>query len=233
MRWRTRTVLMQASIWVTIVSALGALIGCGGSRSTSQVVVGEGSGRFPDHTLSDWVSYADQLSVVLVTAQEALPADNGTLARGEGYIGRIVTLKINRTLWTRESTGPSAKGNIRIVTYGWVLQDGMRYQFAGLGGPRLEVGRRYVLPLVRAPRDGVAWTALSVASTIPLEGALMTTERIIGQPSRIASSLEGRAPAALARLLARTPPDPIAARFWRLSPDARVHAVLRARPAAD
>ena len=199
--------------------------GCGGSSSSS-LVVGHGSGRFPSEALTDWVSYADQLSVVTVLAEEQLPADNGTLERGEGYLGRAVTLRVGRTLWRRPGA-PEAPGTIRVITYGWVLEDGVRHEFAGWGGPRLEVGARYLAPLVRAPRDGAEWTPLSVESTLPLDGGTITTAGVVGRPSAIANAMRGAAPERLGAILRRTAPAALAARYSHLAPDERVRAVLR------
>jgi hypothetical protein len=222
---------MRMSFPVAILGVLSVavLVAYGGSSSSrSSLVVGEGSGRFLSERFSDWVSYADQLSIVSVAGEDQLPADNGTLERGEGYLGRAVTLRIDRTLW-RRAGAPSAPDTIRVITYGWVLKDWKAHPFAGWGGPRLEVGGRYLTPLVRAPRDGADWTPLSVESTLPLAGNSITTAGIVGLASPIAKALNGKSAEALAQILARTPPDPIAAKYWELGPDERVHAVLQAR----
>ena len=203
-------------------AVLLAIVGCGGATKSS-TVVGEGGGRFPDRTFTEWVSYADQLSVVLVVAEaEEAPAP-ADVARGEGYISRTVTLRVEQTLW-RRAGAPAVTGEIPVVTSGWVLQEGERRPFAIGGGPRLEVGRRYVAPLVRAARDGVAWTPLSVESTLPLGIAGITTEGVLGAPSSLAKGLEGSSPSDLAAILRRTRPDPVAARHFDLPPDARVKA---------
>ena len=145
------------------------------------------------------------------------------MARGEGYISRTVTLRVEQTLW-RRAGAPSVTWEIPAVTSGWVLQNGERRPFAIGGGPRLEVGERYVAPLVRAARDGAAWTPLSAESTLPLGAAGITTDGMLGAPSPLAKGLEGTSPNDLAAILRRTPPDPVAARNFDLPPDARVKA---------
>ncbi|HKH17072.1 MAG TPA: hypothetical protein VKA57_06065 [Solirubrobacteraceae bacterium] len=207
-----------------ILPVVAFAAGCGAERS---VVVGEGSDRFLDETFADWVSFADQLSIVSVVAEEAEPPSADVLEHGEGYISRTVTLQVEKTLWRRDGA-PSAQGGIRVVTDGWVLEGGELHRFAIWGGPRLEVGGRYLAPLVRAPRDGAEWTPLSAASTLPLEGDTITTAGIVGHPSAIADAMRGKASERLAEVLARTPPDAIAAKHFGLDPDARVQAVLRA-----
>ena len=207
-----------------ILPAIAFAAGCGSERS---FVVGEGSDRFLDETFSDWVSFADQLSIVSVVAEEEEPPPAEVLALGEGYISRTVTLQVEKTLW-RRGGAPSAPAGIRVITDGWVLERGERHPFAIWGGPRLEVGGRYLAPLVRAPRDGAEWTPLSAASTLPLDGDTITTSAIVGPPSAIAHAMRGKAADKLAEALARTPPRPVAAKHFGLDPDARVQAVLDA-----
>ena len=84
----------------TVLALLSALLvaafaGCGSSRS---LVVGEGSDRFFDETYTDWVSFADQLSIVSVVAEEEEPPPAEVLQRGEGYISRTVTLRVENSL---------------------------------------------------------------------------------------------------------------------------------------
>ena len=197
------------------------IVGCGGS--TSSTVVGEGAGRFPDRDFTDWVSYADQLSVVLVVAETAEAPAPVVVAHGEGYISRTVTLRVEQTLW-RRAGAPTVTGEIPVVTSGWVLEEGQRRPFAIGGGPRLEVGGRYLAPLVRAERDGVAWTPLSVESTLPLADTGITAAGVLGAPSPLVRGLVGRSPSDLAAILRRTAPDPVAARNFDLATDARVRA---------
>lgn len=199
-----------------------------GGGSSPRLVVGEGSDRFLDETLTDWVSYADQLSVFTVLAEDEEEPPAEVLAGGEGYISRTVTLRIEKTLWKR-AAAPSADGTVRVITDGWVLENGERHPFAIWGGPRLEVGNTYLAPLVRAPRDGAEWTPLSAASTLPLQGNAVTGEGIVGIPSLIAKALNGKSPTGLAVTLERTAPDPVAAKYFDLDPDARVRAVLSER----
>jgi hypothetical protein len=210
-----------------VLSAV-SLAACGGSTSSSSLVAGEASGRFLDESYSDWVSFADQLSVFSVVAEEEETPAPEVVERGEGYISRTVTLRIERTLWRRRGA-PAAHGRIRVITAGWILEGGERHPYAIWGGPRLEVGMRYLAPLVRAPRDGVDWTPLSDGSTLPLTGNAITVAGVVGVPSAIAASLNGRSPDEVAAIVDRTPPDPVAEKYADLDPDARVQAVLSER----
>jgi hypothetical protein len=184
------------------------------------------SARFPSETFTDWVSYADHVSIVSVVSEEALPADE--IEPGDSYIPRAVTLHIEKTVWTREGA-PAVEQRIRVITFGWALKDGDRRPVTAWGGPRLEVGMRYVAPLVWAPRDGADWTPLSLDATLPLDGDRVTTAGIVGLPSPIAKEMSGRSPLELSAILARTPPDPIAQKYFDLPPDERWEAVVRER----
>jgi hypothetical protein len=203
-----------------------ALAACGGgsSPSASSVVVGEGSDRFPSETLVDWASYADQLSVVTVVDESEITPPSEVVELGEGYIGRTVTLRIEQTVWSRKG-GPTARGTIRTTVQGWVLQDGVRRPFAVAGGPRLEVGGRYLAPLLRV--TGNDWITLSTGATLPLDGDVATTAGVAGHPSPVGEAMRGKSIADVAELLATTPADPIAAKYAQLEPDERLKAVQR------
>ncbi|HKH17070.1 MAG TPA: hypothetical protein VKA57_06055 [Solirubrobacteraceae bacterium] len=198
----------------------------GGSSSPPVVAVDGGSDRFPSESLTDWASYADQVSIVTVVGERALPAE--VIEAGDRYVPRAVTLRVEDTIWRREGA-PRAGDAVRVNTFGWSLQDGERRPVTAWGGPRLELGSRYVAPLVRAPRDGAEWTPLALGATLPLEGDVMATSGIVGAPSPLAKSMSGKAPTTLADALARTAPDPIAAKHFDLPPDERWRAVLRER----
>jgi hypothetical protein len=196
-----------------------------GNDEPPPLVLGHGTDRFLDESFTDWVSFADQLSVVTVVAEQEQPREPGVIAHGEGYISRIVTLRVERTLWNRRGA-PSVAGTFDVITDGWVVAEGVSYAFALEGGPRLEVGGRYVTPLVRAPRDGVEWTPLSAGSTLALESDRVSVDDVAGVPETLANALEGRSPDYLASILSWTIPNPVAAVNFGLSPDARMNAVV-------
>lgn len=239
-RTRSRTLLYQvrsaslrssrltvALVVAALVVAVGAVVWVSflGSSSSPSVVAGAGgSDRFPSETLTDWVSYGDQVSVVYVSSERSLPAQ--VIEPGDSYIPRVVTLRIAETVW-RRTGAPHAGRIVQALTYGWALKDGKRRPIVAWGTPRLAVGARYVTPLVRAPRDGIEWTPLSDGAILPLDGDVMTTAGIAGQPSAIAERLAGTSIQQIAAMLARTPPDPIAAKYFNLPPDKRVQAVFR------
>ena len=223
-----RTIVVAACAAAATVAAVAALVAVGGPSVPT--VVGHASDRFPSATLRDWVSYADQVSVVTVTGESALPRPPAEIRRGEGYVGRVVTLRVGRTIWRRDGA-PRATGAIDVVTEGWVVAERERYPFATSGGPRLEVGRSYLAPLLRV--DGDAWTPLSTGATLPLDGAEVTMEGVVDHPAELAASLRGDSVTDVARALARTRADHLALRYDHLDADQRYRAVLRHRADAD
>lgn len=233
-----RLALLAAAALPLIVVGVAAWTLLSNSSPSPVVVGGAGaSSRFPSETFTDWVSYSDQVSVFSVVREEEIrpPAVDlkRDLAEGTSYLGRLVTLRIGRTIWRREGA-PSTGATIRVITWGWALnENGERRPAAPWGGPRLEIGTRYVAPLVRAPRDGVAWTPLADDATLPLDGDVITTARIEGNPSPIAERVSGKSVGALGHILARTPTDPVAKKYRHLAPDARVQAVFREKEESE
>jgi hypothetical protein len=218
-------IALLAALPVVVIGALAAF----GGTSARPPVAGAEAARFPAETFTDWVSYGDHVAIFSVTAEEEITPPPDVYEQGGGYIGRAVTLRIEKMLWTRK--GASSLGSaVRVLTYGWVYENGERHPAAAWGSPRLQVGGRYVAPFVKAPRDGVDWTALSAEATLPLVDGVITTDGIVGgSPSAIARRMRASSPDELARILAGTAPDALAVKYAQLSPDARVEAVMAER----
>lgn len=127
--------------------AVGALLAAlaGWSSSSPEVVVGgEGgaSDRFPSETLTDWVSYADQVSVSSVVSEE-LPESHDPNVNG-GYFGRAVAVRIEQMLWRRPGA-PSAHGTIREATDGPTRRSA-RPRLAGIPPDPLAVKYAHLAP---------------------------------------------------------------------------------------
>ena len=226
---RTRAVVAQPARKLALLAAAAALATVTltlwavlprESSPPSVLAVDGGSARFPSASLTHWVSYSDQVSVVSVVDEEPLAR-----AR-DGYLGRLVTLRIEQTIWRREGA-PEAADDIRVLTWGWSVEQGERRPIAPWGGARLEVGSRYVSPLVRAPASGVEWTPLADDSVLPLDGNVVTTRGILGRSTLLVRRLAGKSVDELATMLARARADPVAAKYFHLAPDQRLRAVQR------
>ncbi|WP_067814458.1 hypothetical protein [Actinomadura kijaniata] len=109
-----------------IAAAVAGLVLTGSERSPARarpaadgLLVGQASDRLPADTARDWVGYADHVVAVRAEAERALPADPEETARGEGYLGRAVRLRVARTLWTRPGA-PALPAAVEADMPGWV-----------------------------------------------------------------------------------------------------------------
>ena len=212
------------------------LVGCSSSSDPSQeVVVGTGDGLFPAALLTDWVSYAVQVSRVRVLRERELPSPE-TLKRGEGYIAREVTLSVMDTFWT--SPGASSPGatnmptELAVLVQGWILRQGNeRHLFAIPESPRIEVDGVYVMPLVNLVIDArLAWGPLSTDAVFASAGDAVAMEDVRARGTgRVAKGLSGMSDAELTRTFAETPPDPLAQKYFNLPPLERLAAVQMER----
>lgn len=211
--------------------AVIAAVACGDSTSSGPSVAGgNASWKFPHSTLTDWVSYADQVSVLTVLEEEEIPPPPEVIERGEGYIGRRITVRVEETVWAR-SGAPSVVGEFQTRVLGWTMHDSERRPTV-LGGayPRLEVGDRYLSPLVMS--DG-EWVTLSSEVVLPLAGDVVASFDVM-QGTRALPLVEemiGKTVDEVASLVAETSPDPLAVQYAELEPVERVEAVQQATAA--
>jgi hypothetical protein len=244
--------------------ALAFALGCGGPAepagtpiepdagitTSPEIVFGIGEGVFPHETLIDWVSYAVQVSEVTVASESEIPPPPAVLERREGYIGRRARFRVERTFW--KSPGAITPGatpdpaEVEIVVVGWVLHDGVRRRMAFRNSPRMEVGGRYVMPMVTLLRpklgpDGrstgeqeARWSPLDPESPFAFGGDPVATAdaQLVGV-SPLSSELSTLSAEALAERLASTPPARFVDQFWHLPPRERLRAVQEAQQNAD
>lgn len=194
------------------------------SESAPDIIYGEDDPKLPSDSLVDWVSYATQVSVVMVVSEEELPVPAGLSGEaGGGYVGRSVDLRIDETLWAYPGTDPQT-GTISLVANGWIRKGDVTVPFGSLGGERLEVGNTYVMPLVEY---GGRWGWLST-DTILLVGS---DQRAAVNPERnfnlASQQLHGKNFSEVTEALDQTTPDLVAARYAHLAPVERYHAKLR------
>lgn len=231
-----RAVTVVASLALVLVATAGAvtggLLGGGDEESPPVAIVGAaGSEAWPADTLQNWVSYADQLSVVSVTEERALPPPPGAdPATDADYVAREVTLKVERTPWRREQAPTTDGGTVSVVALGWVEREGdARAPFRIRGGNRLEVGERYLLPLVKA-EDG--WSLFSSRAVLALDGDQVSGKVDVGEPSAALARLAGTSIDRAGEIVRATEPDPLAAKYDELPPAKRWQAADAARESA-
>ncbi|MGH3691782.1 MAG: hypothetical protein ACRDWD_06945 [Acidimicrobiia bacterium] len=181
------------------------------------------------------MTFAHFVAIASVVGEDEIPPPSDVITTGEGYIGRTVDVQIDAEdiLWLGENNPDWFTGIEDVVTWGWVLEEGVQLPFGTWGSPRIEVGQQYIIPFVLAPgEDGVSvWTALSSAATLPYDGEFITTDGIIGNdPSPILSEMEGQnALALVGELQLAAGLTSLDTKYADLDPDARTQAVLRER----
>jgi hypothetical protein len=216
--------------WAPVVLVASfVLVACGRSetREADSVVTGSADERFIADSLTDWVSFADQVSVVQVIAERELPRAPGS-AVSEGYLARQIDLKITSSVWSRGT--PRASGVISIPAWGWILHDGKPQRFTVEGAPWVEVGQTLILPLVEL--DGVGWSMLATTAAFRLDA----NGAVLADTGRVQSSalreLAGRTPDEVRVRLATVPQYPEVAAHPDLAPAERQRLVLERLSAA-
>lgn len=212
--------LCGAFVVVSLAAACGEGTYAPTSGASSDQVVADTREVFEFNGLSDWTSYATQVSVVKVEAERELPPEPP--GEPEQYVPRMVTLRIERTIWPG---GPqSARDSIELLADGWLqASDGSRRELVS-GGPRITVGQRLLVPLFL---DSDRWGVLTASSVLVLSNGQKAENAVVTQfaDTPAAAALSGRSMASLARTLANTPADAEAARHAALPPIERRLAV--------
>jgi len=202
-KWRGKAAI--AGCIVVGAAAVSFIVAEGRDDEPGPVSVISGSDRFYSFGLQDWVSFADAVVVVEVTAEERIPPTSEEERRGESYLTRVVTLAVQETPWSRPD-GQRPPEVVEIVTSGWVLRAGFEVPTRSAGAPRLEVGKTFLLPILQI--DGEGWMPLSPRSMMSVDesGALVPGDE--ENYTDAVDALRGRTVAGAAELLASTPPHP-------------------------
>ncbi|SDJ51882.1 hypothetical protein [Streptomyces indicus] len=144
------------------------------------VVVSHGEDRRPNHTAADWVTYAEHVVVVKVTAERELPASQEELAAGEGYLPRQVDLAVQKVLWSSEKSTTQVPASFPWLADGWSFHGTERTPMVMEGTPRMEVGHTYVMavewqPGISEGGDEIPgqWRGLGSGSTIPYDDGVL------------------------------------------------------------
>jgi hypothetical protein len=183
-----------------LVGVLGvALAGCGNS---DDIIMAEGSDRYPNQTATDWVTYADHVVLVTATSDRALPPDEEDSENNEGYIPRKAVLSVDEVIWSREDAShPAPKGEFEWDAWGWAWQDGERIPMASEDEPRIEVGHTYIMAIAWEPTldDGydylpAHWVGLGSDAVIPYDDGVIGKGELAGEEQGGASPLAASDP---------------------------------------
>jgi hypothetical protein len=243
---------MRSKVWAVVAGSavvVGALTTVlvvqaeGNDRrpARSSVVVSAADQLLPSDTLTDWVTYGDHLVVVTVTGQRELAPTSEETAAGEGYIPRVISLRVDKVLWSRKQA-PNAPSSFETDLDGWQFHGDQRKAVRLQGEPMMTVGKQYVLPIVyfsktkRVPNAG--WSALSPNSIFPYEAGILGKGDAIpslqakgaDKPADARGPFFDKKPAQLVSALTSTSPDPATAGAMKLPPDERAKYAHTHRP---
>ena len=128
-----------------------------------RILMADGDDRLPSITATDWVTYADHVVVVTAASERRLPISPTDAQRGEGLIGRTVTMKV---LWSRKDAANPAPTSWTYNAAGFAFAKGdpAAVPMALHDRPRMEVGHQYIL-VIACPL-----LARRKARTGPLDG---------------------------------------------------------------
>jgi hypothetical protein len=225
---------------VAFVGAFGlgcaVIFGCGGSSSpTENDDLGDvcerqdvhGTTLFPDSTLEDWVSFADHVASVQVIAEEVIPPPAEVQQRGEGYVGRKITVQTIQTIWSN-SFAPALDGQFAFNVIGWVLKEECVDLVPAAvtlahPAPRLELHGKYVVALVRYTVLAEGWGPLTPASAFPMDGDQVATADVKATGNNfIAQELSEESIATISSLLESEPPHVAVLDFLQLPAEERL-----------
>ncbi|MFF9915621.1 hypothetical protein [Streptomyces sp. NPDC013457] len=147
----------------------------------SGLVLGHGMDRYPSGSANEWVTYADYVAVVTPMSETEIAADATEVERGEGMIGRQVTMRVDKILWSSPQAAAPAPQTFNRDSSGWVFKDADRAKFALHERPRVELGHTYVAALHWEPErcsegdptEPAHWVGLGAGSALPFDSGVI------------------------------------------------------------
>lgn len=174
------------------------------------------------------MSYADHIAIFTVLDERELPLGEHEETHGEGMVDREVTLRFDRTLWSSPAaSAPELPAELVTVTWGWTLEENRKTRFAATGGPRLEVGQRYLGAWVHTSADG--WEMQAGSTILAIDESGLALRDPLHNDSPFAEAIKtfvGRSAEEIQSLLESAEPDPVAARYFDLRPEQRYKLVV-------
>lgn len=153
---------------VGVASVAAALLASGGCSGTTPPTATEVPGaeatpvvwvstldRYASESAKDWATNADAVADVTVMAETQLAPAESEVSRGEGLLGRRITVQVNDVLWDNPRTRAELPRTIELNAFGWTFKgdETRTTRLAGRGTSRLEVGHRYVMGVVLLPAE--------------------------------------------------------------------------------
>ncbi|MDX2525731.1 hypothetical protein [Streptomyces europaeiscabiei] len=176
-----------AAAFAVIASAISATLAVGWVLSPAdnlphapqdQIIIAHGADNLPSRSATDWVTYADHVVAVTATRERETPPTQSELDRGEGLIGRAVTLRVDQVVWSRADGPREAPTTWDRPSLGWQFTNGdtdNRVKVAKAHSPRIQAGHSYVIAIVweedACSPNGGQWRGLGEGSTLPYDNA--------------------------------------------------------------
>ena len=160
---------------------------------------------YPAQTATDWVTYGDAVVEVRPVQVTEVPPTKEEVDRGEGVIGRTVTLKVLATLWTSPANNHTLPEHLVWGEVGWAFKGdpSHRAEMAISGDPRVELGHTYVAAVVWVDarcspgdeREPAGYQGLGAGGMIPADGGVLGVGEFEGSDQNL-SQAEGAAQSA-------------------------------------
>lgn len=140
---------------------------------------------FPSQSAKDWVSISDYILDVTMTNEREGSGDRH-------FTGRVGEFQVNAVLSARRDA-PELSDTFQMDVLGWSHPEGSDSDQTGvatLGSPRLEVGHRYIVGIIRyeprcSPEDGVdpgGWGLIGSNGAIPYDEGRLGWGEVEGRP---------------------------------------------------
>lgn len=212
--------ILKQKIGLLAVTAVMSILVVGCSvPPEGENIYAEDMNVFPDRGFSDWITYADQISVVEVVSQRRMKPEKGF---GLTSIGRVLALKVIENIWTKDGT---AFETVDIVANGWIVKGGKLRPVVTVHGERMQVGQRYLMPLVNSSGE---WGKLAATAVIPIQGNTVTYSNADRQEVGATRRYANMSVASIANAVSTTNPDPLS---WQV--DQALGPVQRAIAISD
>jgi hypothetical protein len=251
MRTRTRIAaaagfMAAASVTGIAVAALAAPGSDGQGASAPDMLLAHGSDHLPSVTAADWVTYADHVIVVEAVAEETVPPSEAELDRGEGLIGRTVTLAIEDVLWSREGAPQAPPETWDYSAAGWHFDEGApedAVEMALHDFPRVEIGHQYIMAIrweaAVCNADGddrpAQWRGLGEGSEIPFDDGTLgngESEGTVQDAEAFAADVDVHVDEGVEELLAGEGADALVSALEEAKPDPAALAEVQTFAAA-
>ncbi len=165
--------------------------------STEPVQHAHGLERFHTSTAADWVTVADHVIVGSVTDDREKAPKQKEVERGEGLLGRLVTVAVDDVVWSRQDAAP-APTEFTLSVSGTIFNGGVgqnRRRVVVHGHSRIEGGHRYVLAIYKATDckgTAVRWDAMGGGAVIPFDTSTLGAGEIEGRTGVVPDAENGK-----------------------------------------